>query len=107
VARTAPSPSSSGATSHNSRPLCRNVDESIAELRQIADGGNDILAEAAGITAGSWYASPATHVGYEADRAGMLIAAGDGRGLPMDYDELQRWTRVGYERCTRSRKGER
>jgi hypothetical protein len=61
VARTAHSPSSSGGTSHNSRPLCRNVDESIAELRQIADGGNDILAEAAGITAGSWYASPATH----------------------------------------------
>jgi hypothetical protein len=29
-------------------------------LRQIADGRNDILAEAAGITAGYWYASPAT-----------------------------------------------
>jgi hypothetical protein len=43
----------------------RNLDESIEELRQIADGRNDILAEAAGITAGSWYASPATHVGYE------------------------------------------
>jgi hypothetical protein len=28
----------------------------------------------------------------------MLIVAGDGRGLPMDYDELERWTRVGYER---------
>jgi hypothetical protein len=41
----------------------RNLDESIEELRQIADGPNDILAEAAGITAGSWYASPATHVG--------------------------------------------
>jgi hypothetical protein len=36
----------------------------------MADGRNDILAEAAGITAGSWYVSPATHVGYE------LIAAG-------------------------------
>jgi hypothetical protein len=107
VARTAHSPSSSGGTSHSSRHLCRNVDESIEELRQIADGRNDILAEAAGITAGSWGASPATHVGYEADRAGMLIAAGDGRGLPMAYDELQRWTRVGYERCTRSRKGDR
>jgi hypothetical protein len=43
----------------------RNLDESIEELRQIADGSNDVLAEAAGITAGSWYASPATHVGYE------------------------------------------
>jgi hypothetical protein len=30
-----------------------------------------------------------------------------GRGLPMDYDELERWTRVGFERGTRSRHGER
>jgi hypothetical protein len=71
------------------------------------DGRNDILAEAAGITAGSWYASPATHVGYELIGAGMLIVAGGGHGLPMDYDELERWTRVGYERGMRSRKGER
>jgi hypothetical protein len=83
----------------------RNLDEAIEELRQIADDRNDILAEAAGITAGSWYASPATHVGYELIGAGMLILAAGGRGLPMDYDELERWTRVGYERGTRSRKG--
>jgi hypothetical protein len=38
------------------------VVESIEELRQLADGRNDILAEAAGITAGSWYANPAGHV---------------------------------------------
>ena len=31
----------------------RNLDESIEALHQIADGRNDILAEAAGITAGS------------------------------------------------------
>jgi hypothetical protein len=85
----------------------RNLDESIEELRQIADERNDILAEAAGITAGNWYASPATHVGYELIGAGMLILAGDGRGLPFDYDDLERWTRVGYERGMRSRKGER
>jgi hypothetical protein len=85
----------------------RNLDESIEELSQIADSRNDILAEAAGITAGSWYASPATHVGYELIGAGMLIVAGGGHGLPMDYDELERWTRVGYERGLRSRKGER
>jgi hypothetical protein len=85
----------------------RNLDESIEELRQIADGRNDILAEAAGITVGSWYASPATHVGYELIGAGMLIVAGDGRGLPMDLDDLERWTRVGYERRMRPRKGER
>jgi hypothetical protein len=82
----------------------RNLDEAIEELRQIADGRNDILAEAAGITAGSWYASPATHVGYELIGAGMLILAAGSRGLPMDYDELARWTRVGYERGMRSRK---
>ena len=70
----------------------RNLDESIEELRQIADGRNDILAEAAGITAGSWYASPATHVGYELIGAAMLILAGGGRGFPLDYDELERWT---------------
>jgi hypothetical protein len=85
----------------------RNLDLSIEELRQIADGRNDILVEAAGITAGFWYASPATHVGHELIGAGMLILAGDGRGFPFDYDELERCTRVGYERGMRSRKGER
>jgi hypothetical protein len=62
----------------------RNLDESIQELRQIADGRNDILAEAAGITAGSWYAWPATHVGYELIGAAMLILACGGRGFPLD-----------------------
>ena len=85
----------------------RNLDESIEELRQIADGRNDILAEAAGITAGSWYAWPSTHVGYELIGAAMLILAGGGNGVPLDYDELERWTRIGYERGMRSRKGER
>jgi hypothetical protein len=41
----------------------RNLDDAIAELREIADGHDEVIAEAAGITAGSWYASPATHVG--------------------------------------------
>ena len=39
--------------------------------------------------------------------AGMLIMAGNGRGLPFDFEELERWTRVGYERGMRSRRGER
>jgi hypothetical protein len=85
----------------------RNLDESIEELRQIADGRNDILAEVAGITAGTWLAWPSTHIGHELVAAGMLIMARNGRGLPFDYDELERWTRVGYERGMRSRKGER
>jgi hypothetical protein len=35
------------------------------------------------------------------------MIAGGGNGKSLDYDELERWTRVGYERGTRSRKGER
>jgi hypothetical protein len=85
----------------------RRMAESIAELREIADGRDHVLAEAAGITAGSWYAWPSTHVGYELVAAGMLIMAGGHDGKPMDFDALERWTRVGYERGMRFRKGER
>jgi hypothetical protein len=49
----------------------------------------------------SW---PTTHVDYELIAAGMLIMAGGGNGTPMDYRELERWTRVGYERGMRPRK---
>jgi hypothetical protein len=85
----------------------RNLADAISELRGIAGGRDDILAEAAGIEAGSWYASPATHAGYELVAAGMLIMAGGHEGKPLDYDALERWTRVGYERAVRSRRGER
>lgn len=37
----------------------------------------------------------------------MIILAGSHRGLPFDYDELERWTRIGFERGMRSHKGER
>lgn len=84
-----------------------NLDESIEELRDIADGRNDILAQAAGITAGSWCAWPSTHIWHELVAAGMLIMAGGGNGTPFDYDELECWTRVGYERRMRSPDGER
>ena len=85
----------------------RNLAESIAELREIANGHDDILAEAAGITAGSWYASPATHVGQELIAAGMLILVGGGAGRPPDYVELERWSRVGFQRGTAALHGER
>jgi hypothetical protein len=49
----------------------------------------------------------ATHVGNELITAEMLIMAGGGSGKPLDYDELERWTRTGYERGMRSRHGER
>ena len=85
----------------------RDLAESIAELRETAAGRDHILAEAAGIEAGSWYANPAARVGHELIAAGMLILAGGGNGEPLDYGELERWTRVGYERGMRSWKGER
>jgi hypothetical protein len=82
----------------------RNLDDSIAELRKIAGGRDDILAEAAGIEAGAWYAWPSTHAGYDLVAAGMLIMVAGHEGKPLDYDELQRWTRVGDERGMRSRR---
>jgi hypothetical protein len=82
----------------------RNLAESITELRELAGGRDDILAEVAGIEAGWWYASPATHAGYELVAAGMLIMAGGHDGQPLDYGELERWTRVGYERGMASRR---
>jgi hypothetical protein len=85
----------------------RNLAESIAELREMAAGRDDILAEAAGVEVGYWYAWQSIHAGYELVAAGMLIMAGGHEGNPLDYDELERWTRVGYERGMRSRKGER
>jgi hypothetical protein len=81
-----------------------NLADSIAEIRQIAGGRDDILAEAAEIEAGARYAWPSTHVGYELIAAGMLIKAGGGNGKPLAYDELERWTRVGYERGTAMRR---
>jgi hypothetical protein len=38
------------------------------------------------------------HVGHELIAAGMLILAAGGSGKALDYSELERWTRVGYER---------
>jgi hypothetical protein len=66
-----------------------------------------VLAEAAGITVGSWYAWPSTQVGHEIVAAGMLIMASGHDGKSLDFEELERWTRVGYERGMKWRKGER
>ena len=45
----------------------------------------------------NWYAWPSTHVRYELIGAGMLIVAGNGRGLPFDCDEWsagREWVRA-------------
>ena len=85
----------------------RDLAKSIAELRKIAAGHDEVLAQAAGITAGAWYASPATHVGHELIAAGMLILAAGGKCKPLDYGELERWTRIGFAPGMASRRGER
>jgi hypothetical protein len=85
----------------------RSLADAIADLRELAGGRDDILAEAAGVTVGSWYAWPSTHPGYELVAAGMLIMASGHEGKPLDYQALERWTRVGYERGMRFRKAER
>jgi hypothetical protein len=85
----------------------RDLAESIAELREMAAGRDDILAETAGIEVGSWFAWPSTHVGHELVAAGMLIMASGHDGRPLDFGELERWTRMGFDRGIRFRKGER
>ena len=50
-----------------------------------------------------WAVVPARRRRY----AGMLIMAGGHDGKPFDFNELERWTRVGFERSTRFPKGER
>jgi hypothetical protein len=85
----------------------RDLAESITELREMAKGRDDILAEVAGLEVGWWYASPATHVGYELVGAGMLIMASGHDGKPLDHDALEYWTREGFERGMRALKGER
>jgi hypothetical protein len=79
----------------------------LSDQQERADGNDDVIAEAAGISAGAWYAWPATRPGYELVAAGMLIMAAGHDGKPMDFEALERWTRVGYQRGMRSRKGER
>jgi hypothetical protein len=48
-----------------------------------------VLAEAAGITSGSWYAWPSTHVGHGLVAAGMLIMAAGHESNPLNYDALE------------------
>ena len=64
----------------------------MAELRDVAAGRDDIRTECAGTIAGSWFASPGTHIGRELIAAGLLLVSG-----PVDRDLLKQWVRTGYE----------
>jgi hypothetical protein len=48
---------------------------------------HDLIAETAGLIAGSWYASPATDASHELIAAGTLILAAGREGKPLDYSE--------------------
>jgi hypothetical protein len=68
--------------------------DAVTDLRLLAGGRNDLLAETAGVAAGYWAANPARQTGTELMAAALLIWA----GKPLDYDELARWVAVGMER---------
>jgi len=74
----------------------RDLAESVAAIRELVGGLDHVLAEAGGITAGSWVAWPSTHVGYELIAAGMLIMASGDDGKPWI---LRRWS-AGHEWVT-------
>ncbi len=78
----------------------RSIAETLAELRTLAAGRDDVLAEAAGVTAGSWMAWPEVRVGHELLVAGLLVMAAE----RLDYDLLAHWVRVGYERGLQARR---
>jgi hypothetical protein len=71
-----------------------SMEAAVTELRALAGGRNDLLAETAGITAGSWAAKPDGQSGVELMAAALLIWAGN----PLDYRQLARWVAVGMER---------
>jgi hypothetical protein len=66
------------------------IDESVAELRELAGGRGDLLAETAGIMAGWWSVRIGT--GTDVIAVGLLVCAG------ADHDQIGRWVEVGRER---------
>jgi hypothetical protein len=64
----------------------------VEHLREVAQGRDDIRVECAGVMAGWWFANPLGR-GEELIAAGLLMLAGH-----LDYDELDKWLRIGWER---------
>jgi hypothetical protein len=71
------------------------IDEAVAELRDLAGGRGDLLAEAAGLMAGWW--SMRVDGGGDAVAVGLLVLAG------ADHDQIARWVEVGRERAEEAR----
>jgi hypothetical protein len=68
------------------------IGEAVAELRALAGGRGDLLAETAGVMAGAWTARIGT--GDDLLAAGLLVLAG------ANHIEIGRWVDVGRERVT-------
>jgi hypothetical protein len=77
------------------RPL--DVEAAVAELREIADGRGDLVAERAGITLGFYARENRDEWQRKALEAALLIAAG------ADLTRLAEWIAVGQERAERIR----
>lgn len=71
-----------------------SIGDAVDELRELAAGRTDVLAEAAGISAGSWSVKAGSCVGTELFTAGLLIYAG------ADLRVIQRWVDVGRHRAS-------
>jgi hypothetical protein len=67
------------------------IDEAVAELRVLAAGRGDLLAEQAGIMAGA--CTVRVETGDYAIAVGLLVLAG------ADHDRIAGWVEVGRERA--------
>jgi hypothetical protein len=77
------------------KPL--DVEAAVTELREIADGRGDLLAERAGITLGFYARENRDEWQSKALQAALCIAAG------ADLTRLTEWIAVGQERAERIR----
>ena len=77
------------------KPL--DVDAAVAELREIANGRGDLLAERAGLTLGFYARDNRDEWARKAVVAALLIAAG------ADLTRLTEWIEEGQERAERIR----
>ncbi len=70
-----------------------SIQAAVDELQAIAGGRRDILAAAAGTSAGAWSVNAGSCVGTELLTAGLIIYAG------ADLRELQKWVDLSRERA--------
>jgi hypothetical protein len=77
------------------KPL--DVDAAVAELREIANGRGDLLAERAGLTLGFYARDNRNEWARKAVVAALLIAAG------ADLTRLTEWIEEGQQRAERIR----